>query len=442
MIDLATALSYPGMGAEASQLALDLILHQIVEQACLATGATGAAIALEREGEILCRASAGENAPGLGVRLNTQVGLSGICVQTRQPQICEDTEADPRVNGEACRELGVRSILVAPVLREERVAGVVEVFSLLPYAFGDRDILTVQALARRVVEAMYGIAKAHQARVQAEEARAAEAPAEAPTLEAELEEGPVAGSAPAEPEPLPRVAEEPSREETAAPLEPPACLAEPDPAVSPALPVSAARDYVAGGLTVAAIAVALLLGWLLGYARWNRHAPERGALPAPAAPSGQNSGPTAASSEIVFPSSPTVPSAALPAPKGVSPGGLVVYEDGKVIFQLAPRTSSPPADKPTLPATIAPEVASSRVVYRVEPEYPAEARQKHVQGAVVLNALVGADGVVQELKVVSGEALLAPAAADAVKQWRFKPYRRNGAPSEFETNITVNFLLP
>ncbi len=61
---------------------------------------------------------------------------------------------------------------------------------------------------------------------------------------------------------------------------------------------------------------------------------------------------------------------------------------------------------------------------------------------MVLNALVGTDGAVRELKVVSGEPLLAKAATDAVSHWRFQPHSLNDRPIEFETQITVNFALP
>jgi protein TonB len=79
---------------------------------------------------------------------------------------------------------------------------------------------------------------------------------------------------------------------------------------------------------------------------------------------------------------------------------------------------------------------------RVEPEYPESAREQHIQGPVVLDALVGKDGEVEKLSTISGDAQLAAAATDAVRQWRFKPFFRNGSPEEFQTQITVSFRLP
>ena len=151
LAELATALSAHGGGALSADLALDLVLNEIVEHARLATGATAAAIALIRGDEIVCRATTGANAPDLGVRLDVDSGLSGACVKSKQWQRCDDSETDSRVDAEICRDLGVRSILVFPVVREEKLLGVFEIFSPRPNAFSDREIQTLQALSRSIV---------------------------------------------------------------------------------------------------------------------------------------------------------------------------------------------------------------------------------------------------------------------------------------------------
>jgi protein TonB len=85
---------------------------------------------------------------------------------------------------------------------------------------------------------------------------------------------------------------------------------------------------------------------------------------------------------------------------------------------------------------------ATRAVDRtVEPSYPVLAKQMKVQGAVVMQALIGADGIIQDLKVVSGPAILSSAAREAVRQWRFKPYLENGKPVETQAKITVNFTI-
>ncbi|MFZ0289095.1 MAG: GAF domain-containing protein [Candidatus Sulfotelmatobacter sp.] len=147
----ASTLPEHGVGPVSADLALDLVLKDIVEQARLATGASGAAIALMRGEEMVCRATTGTSAPELGVRLNERSELSGDCMQISKAQCCDDTEADSRVDAVASRRLGIRSFLISPVLKQGKLIGLFEIFSPLPKAFGDRDIQTVQALSRQIL---------------------------------------------------------------------------------------------------------------------------------------------------------------------------------------------------------------------------------------------------------------------------------------------------
>ena len=77
----------------------------------------------------------------------------------------------------------------------------------------------------------------------------------------------------------------------------------------------------------------------------------------------------------------------------------------------------------------------------VEPSYPMLAKQMRVQGSVVLQALIGREGGIQDLRVLSGPAILSTAAMDAVRQWRFRPYYQSGQAIETEARITVNFTI-
>jgi protein TonB len=77
----------------------------------------------------------------------------------------------------------------------------------------------------------------------------------------------------------------------------------------------------------------------------------------------------------------------------------------------------------------------------VDPSYPVLARQMKVQGAVVIQALISADGSIQDLRILSGPSILASAAQEAVRQWRFKPYLQNGQQVETQAKITVNFTI-
>jgi len=79
---------------------------------------------------------------------------------------------------------------------------------------------------------------------------------------------------------------------------------------------------------------------------------------------------------------------------------------------------------------------------RVKPKYPPAAREARVQGRVESKALVGKDGHIKQLEVVSGHPMLREAAVEAVSQWRYKPYRLNGQAVEVETRVMVNFVLP
>ena len=86
-------------------------------------------------------------------------------------------------------------------------------------------------------------------------------------------------------------------------------------------------------------------------------------------------------------------------------------------------------------------VTQGMVLHKVQPSYPALARTARVQGSVVLAAVIGKDGAIQNLHVISGHPLLTQAALDAVRQWRYRPYILNGEPVEVDTQVTVNFSL-
>lgn len=81
------------------------------------------------------------------------------------------------------------------------------------------------------------------------------------------------------------------------------------------------------------------------------------------------------------------------------------------------------------------------LVHRVQPDHPPLARQVRVQGQVILGAIISREGTIENLQVLSGHPMLIPAAVDAVRQWRYRPYVLNGEPVEVETRVTVNFVL-
>jgi hypothetical protein len=138
--------------AEMAQNDLDATLQLLVERAQYITGASGGAIALRRgeQNDMVCRASTGSNAPQLGALLSTEYGLSGECVRTRQPLRCDDAERDPRVNRDVCRELGIASVVVMPIVGNDQVLGVFELLSGKPRAFDERDLSALLRLGEMV----------------------------------------------------------------------------------------------------------------------------------------------------------------------------------------------------------------------------------------------------------------------------------------------------
>ena len=87
-------------------------------------------------------------------------------------------------------------------------------------------------------------------------------------------------------------------------------------------------------------------------------------------------------------------------------------------------------------------VSQGLLIKKVDPVYPKQAMDGRIQGAVQLDAHIAKDGSINSIKVLSGDPVLAAAATDAVKQWKYKPYFLDGQPIAIQTQITVNFKLP
>jgi putative methionine-R-sulfoxide reductase with GAF domain len=310
--ELADALAAQGAGEESR-------LNQALEQACLATGASGAAIALVRGEKIVCHAATGTHAPDIGVCLDPRKGLSGSCIQTRQLQQCDDTERDPRVDPEACRHLGVRSIVVLPLMDGDELFGVFEILSPRPNAFGRRDLDSLQALTDGIVESRR---------------QNWEATATVPRRES----GPF----------LPKLEEVVPQHKSLSS------------AADPGFPrrerIFRRNDIRAAMLGVLVIASAVLLGTLLGWRLgWQKatlgfraSSPRSQAI----APSkNKRTGQTVIPGNEPQPSSAGTeecgPSAAADPPTQPPNGGLTIWQDGRVIFRLLPSAPSPIRDLQT-----------------------------------------------------------------------------------------------
>jgi protein TonB len=135
----------------------------------------------------------------------------------------------------------------------------------------------------------------------------------------------------------------------------------------------------------------------------------------------------------------------------------VIFESGKRVFpiqsaQSARFTDVPPDSekkrvKPKSkdqepPVSVSEDVAQEHLLSRIEPDYPEYARTQRLQGTVILNVDVGKDGTVRSLSRAAGDSQLALLAAKAVRQWKFAPLVRNGAPVSFESQVTLSFALP
>jgi TonB family protein len=389
----------------------DALLNNIVQQCRYTTRATGAAIAIAAGDAMVCRATTGGHAPDLGVKLDTQSGLSGACVRSRAVQICDDTELDPRVDVAACRALGVRSILVVPLLRGGRLLGVMELFSPVVKAFGERDVQTMEAYAQRILDAMN----------------------DAPTQEV------------------------PMTHEEQAPIPVPASLL-PDAApvglqLEDSEPEAKRRDWLTTILTGLVIALSIVLGALLGMHRMRAQrvprTPSTVAVSAVAAQaSDANSVPVNSTASIL----PVTPSLAKSSkavidvgtdkPPQDAAGGLTVYQNGHAIFHEPPlEGDTASATSANQPANLSPDIAERLLLSRVEPVYPPSAIASRVQGPVRVRVTVDAAGAVMQARVFSGPPELAQAAVDAVKQWRFRPYTTAGQAQAFRTVTTIDFKL-
>jgi len=131
-----------------------------------------------------------------------------------------------------------------------------------------------------------------------------------------------------------------------------------------------------------------------------------------------------------------------PSMDGLVTGGVPGGVASAVITEIA-RSAPPVMVKPAAPVKlrVSSGVAAGLLVHQVKPQYPPLAMQARIQGTVVLQAVIDKDGTVRDLHLVSGHPMLAPAAIEAVKQWRYRPYLLNGEPVEVDTQVNVNFVI-
>jgi len=369
-------------------------------------------------------------------------------------------------------------VIVLPLLQNGELAGVFEVFSTWPSAFGERDERTLEALSQRVLRNLE---------------RASE-PISAGT-EPSRGTPPVTGSFIA-PSTAATNAASSTTSNTTSDWNQPALdrlLLQPASEAAPGRKM----NLVTLALSAAVLAYAVLLTVLVAQRLSGRRATARvrpptavsgrligaasqspgaaGTAASSGSTSGTPSGGSKSSKGSAVPGSATSgagPAAGASRARDTSPpeGSLQVYENGKEVFHMNPpaqqgaaisAVGTNPTDvtsahgtadgtevqraaavEPAAILKLPAEEAEGSLLHRVEPDYPEAARQQQIQGMVVLDLHVGQDGSVQKVTPVSGPALLAQAATTAVKQWRFKPRLVSGRPAEMQTRITLNFRLP
>lgn len=436
--------------ASAGRMDLSSILSEATHAARYFTDATGAALALWSQGVVICRARSGDTAPPLGAKLDVDAGISGECLRSGRSQRCHDSLTDSRVNAEVCTEMGIRSLAVVPLRGGQGVIGILEVFSDKPSAFSDAHITLLKKLAKI--------------------AAAGREQSVVPSASRPVEITP-------EPKPMP----------------------DPAPAIRDWIAYLPARMRGEEGQPwrLAAAAVLLLLlgifGWAFSRYRSNSRpaqsvhaASAQSVSPMLAASASTEVDPLASSGTGKTPGTinltlapkansdvmardlvqraarstvtergsaePEKTTAALlkpPATTSIAEADVPPPDPSEALTSMkggaAPMPSSIANPQPIFPFVALPVsqgVTGGRLARKVDPTYPKEARAQHIEGAVLLDALVGEDGNVREVTVTSGQPLLARAAAQAVKQWRYQPFQLNGKPVSIHNQITIQFKLP
>jgi TonB family protein len=448
---------------------LNPILTAIAEAAQTLTGASGSALALRTDGAVVCRARAGETAPEVGAQLSENSGISGECLRSGKILRCDDTQKDYRVNPAVCRSMGLHSMALVPIRARQQVAGVLEVFSTRAYAFGEPEM----TLLRRVAEL------AEAAYLQELSERTKDEPESAPVSEIK----PAASWSHPNEDALRRLGSQVTIEE---------------------LRIGRSNVYrfaIPGAILVILFSV---LGWkIFSKPKAHRASVVAAAGVNPAAEAAETgtvitlggvstrrartrSAASAVSgvsvvrkprhqrnedeedphvSDVVKRTSATettsqpaavqtpepVANAAAP-PKETEAAKQEASQKTEVAPELQTVSEAKPAAlgslfaspiaKPKFDPPISGGVTGGSVEHKVQPTYPREALVQHLEGPVVLHATISEQGKVQAIKTVSGNPVLARAAMDAVRQWRYHPYELNGKPVATDTQIMVNFKAP
>ncbi len=418
---------------------LAAIVDAVADAARVLSGADGTALGLETRGLIICRACSGDIAPPIGAPINTESGISGECLRTATMLVCHDAMTDPRVDTEVCRRLGIRSVAAVPVRGPGRAAGILEAFAARPNAFDGDALGSLRDLAL-IAEAAY--------MREARDHGLAAKPVPTFTSPTTYSTPPLAT------EDILDGLSEPSKK----------------------------RLWIVG-------AAALTLLLTIAVAWWSWHVPadeatiggqsvhaaaaepahpqlvrETTPKPGPGVPTTR---PERSRPQIVLNAADLKPIEVRPDPVSTSPTSTsptaestpapiakkTDSEDSVIeppSVELAPsikpeqlaQLSSIPAQLPSAGPRVSEGVVEPTLIHKIAPGYPMQARTERISGKVVLSAMIGADGSVGEISVVSGSPILAEAAKQAVRQWRYDPAKLNGSPIVIQKQIMFLFTLP
>jgi diguanylate cyclase (GGDEF)-like protein len=149
------------MQTEIAKLGLDLggVVSLVVDRVQSLTNAAGAIVEFAEGDDMVYRGVSGMAKPLLGLRIKREGSLSGLCVRKGQVLRCDDTEADPRVDRETCRDVGLRSMVVAPLNHNDTTVGVLMLASPSINAFTDRDVRVLELMSELIAAAMYHAAR-------------------------------------------------------------------------------------------------------------------------------------------------------------------------------------------------------------------------------------------------------------------------------------------
>jgi TonB family protein len=419
----------------------DALIRATTEAARVLTAADGVAIAFRSKGVILCRARSGDLAPDVGSYVNANSGISGECLRTASILVCQDARTDTRVDNLVCERMGIRSVVVVPLRGPVGISGILEVFSTRVNAFGTREINCLRGLSE-IAEAAYD----RERRIQQEGIRAALRSAHR----------------------LPGVFQRSDANEGES-WGAPQGLSEFQNETHERRP-----ERLVWAVGVAIVALIMILGvWL----SWHGPISELADLEATENHSAVHAAPRP--KETITPPKPTPGTVRLenqnghlnsakksfPEQSQSEADSALLERPGAKTFSTTANSLSPmqppqvkintPTSQPefasllssreSLPVMAAPVshgVTQGELIRKVEPVYPLQARAERITGPVVLEIRVSQDGMVRNIRTVSGDPQLASAAVDAVRQWKYAPTLLDGHPIETTKQITVLFKLP